>query len=79
VLSGDVMDVKDMSGLTIDELSEKEKQLRQELFNFRFQLGTGRLENPMQVRNTKRDIARLKTVKRQLELLQTQAGHSGGK
>ncbi|MGZ8365656.1 MAG: 50S ribosomal protein L29 [Nitrospira sp.] len=73
------MDVKDMSGLTIDELSEKEKQLHQELFNFRFQLGTGRLENPMQVRNTKRDIARLKTVKRQLELLQTQAGHSGGK
>ncbi len=73
------MDVKDMSGLTIDELSENEKQLRQELFNFRFQLGTGRLENPMQVRNTKRDIARLKTVKRQLELLQTQAGHSGGK
>ena len=79
MFSGDVMDVKDMSGLTIDELSEKEKQLRQELFTFRFQLGTGRLENPMQVRNTKRDIARLKTVKRQLELLQTQAGHSGGK
>ena len=73
------MDVKDMSGLTIDELSDKEKQLRQELFTFRFQLGTGRLENPMQVRNTKRDIARLKTVKRQSELLQTQAGHSGGK
>jgi large subunit ribosomal protein L29 len=79
VLSGDAMDVKDMSGLTIDELSDKEKQLRQELFTFRFQLGTGRLENPMQIRNTKRDIARIKTVKRQSELLQTQAGHSGGK
>jgi large subunit ribosomal protein L29 len=79
VLSGDVMDVKDMSGLTIDELSDKEKQLRQELFTFRFQVGTGRLENPMQIRNAKRDIARLKTVKRQLELLQTQAGRSGGK
>lgn len=73
------MDVKDLNGLTVDELSEKEKQLRQELFNFRFQLGTGRLENPMQVRNTKRDIARLKTVRRQLELLQTQSGHPGGK
>jgi large subunit ribosomal protein L29 len=79
VLSGDAMDVKDMRGLTIDELSDKEKQLRQELFTFRFQLGTGRLENPMQIRNTKRDIARIKTVKRQSELLQTQAGHSGGK
>ncbi len=73
------MDVKDLNVLTIDELTDKEKQLRQELFYFRFQLGTGRLENPMQVRNTKRDIARLKTVKRQMELLQTQAGRSGGK
>lgn len=73
------MDVKDLSGLSIDELAEKEKQLRQELFNFRFQLGIGRLENPMQVRSTKRDIARLKTVRRQLELLQTQADQSVGK
>ncbi len=73
------MDVKDLNGLSIDELSEKEKQLRQELFNFRFQLGTGRLENPMQVRNTKRDIARIKTVKRQTELLQAQPGQSGRK
>ena len=73
------MDVKDLNGLSIDELSEKEKQLRQELFNFRFQLGTGRLENPMQVRNTKRDIARIKTVKRQTELLQAQLGQSGRK
>ena len=73
------MDVKDLNGLSIDELSEKEKQLRQELFNLRFQLGTGRLENPMQVRNTKRDIARIKTVKRQTELLQAQPGQSGGK
>ena len=73
------MDVKDLSGLSLDELVATEKQLRQELFNFRFQLGIGRLENPMQVRSTKRDIARLKTVRRQLELLQTQAGQSVGK
>jgi large subunit ribosomal protein L29 len=64
------MDVKDLADLTVQELTEKEKQLRQELFNFRFQLGTGRLENPMQIRNTKRDIARIKTVRRQLELKQ---------
>jgi large subunit ribosomal protein L29 len=73
------MDAKELSGFTTEELTDKEKQLRQELFNFRFQLGTGRLENPMQIRNAKRDIARLKTVKRQLELAQTQAGTSGGK
>ena len=66
------MDVKDLSALSVEELVQKEKQLRQELFNFRFQLGIGRLENPMQVRSTKRDIARVKTVRRQLELLQEQ-------
>ncbi|MCW5786410.1 MAG: 50S ribosomal protein L29 [Nitrospira sp.] len=70
------MDVKDLSALSIEELTQKEKQLRQELFNFRFQLGIGRLENPMQVRATKRDIARVKTVRRQLELLQGQAGQA---
>ena len=70
------MDVKDLSALSIEELTQKEKQLRHELFNFRFQLGIGRLENPMQVRATKRDIARVKTVKRQLELLQGQAGQA---
>ncbi len=67
------MDVKDLADLTIQELADKEKQLRQELFNFRFQLGTGRLENPMQIRNTKRDIARIKTVKRHLEMKQSKA------
>ncbi|MBS0168830.1 MAG: 50S ribosomal protein L29 [Nitrospira sp.] len=70
------MDVKDLSALTIEELTQKEKQLRQELFNFRFQLGIGRLENPMQVRATKRDIARVKTVRRQLELLQEQSSQA---
>ena len=59
------IDVKELSHLTKDELAEKEKQLKQELFNFRFQMGTGRLENPMQIRKTKCDIARVKTVMRQ--------------
>jgi large subunit ribosomal protein L29 len=60
------IDVKELSQLTVEELAGKEKQLQQELFNFRFQMGTGRLENPMQIRKTKRDIARVKTVMRQL-------------
>ncbi len=70
------MDVKELSTLSVEELVQKEKQLRQELFNFRFQLGIGRLENPMQVRATKHAIARVKTVKRQLELLQSQANQA---
>jgi large subunit ribosomal protein L29 len=61
------MDLKDLRQLTGAELSEKAKQLTQELFNLRFQLGTGRLENPMQIRKTKRSIAQVKTVMREVE------------
>jgi large subunit ribosomal protein L29 len=61
------MDLKELKQLTGPELSEKAKQLTQELFNLRFQLGTGRLENPMQIRKTKRAIAQVKTIIRQVE------------
>jgi large subunit ribosomal protein L29 len=61
------MDVKELRQLSSDELAEKAKQLAQELFNLRFQLGTGRLENPMQIRKTKRSIAQVKTVLREVQ------------
>jgi large subunit ribosomal protein L29 len=61
------MDLKELRQMTGAELSEKAKQLTQELFNLRFQLGTGRLENPMQIRKTKRTIAQVKTVLREVE------------
>jgi len=60
------LDLKEIRQLSREELADKEKQLSQELFNLRFQFGTGRLENPMQIRKTKRDIARIKTVLRQM-------------
>ncbi len=66
------MDVKELRGLAEAELVEKERQLKQELFNLRFQLATGRIENTMRIRHTKRDIARVKTVLRQTPV-------SGGK
>jgi large subunit ribosomal protein L29 len=53
--------------MTSAELAQKAEQLSQELFNLRFQFGTGRLENPMQIRKTKRSIAQVKTVKREVE------------
>jgi len=65
------MDLKELRQLTGAELSEKAKQLRQELFNLRFQLGTGRLENPMQIRKTKRSIAQVKTVQREMEQVES--------
>jgi large subunit ribosomal protein L29 len=61
------LDVKELRQLGANELLDKERQLLQELFNLRFQFGSGRLENPMQIRRTKRDIARVKTVLRQVE------------
>ena len=61
------LDLKELRQLSEPELADKEKQLVQELFNLRFQFGTGRLENPMQIRKTKRDIARIKTVCHQIK------------
>lgn len=60
------MDLKELRQLTALELAEKSQQLTQELFNLRFQMGTGRLENPMQLRKTKRSIARVKTIQHEL-------------
>jgi large subunit ribosomal protein L29 len=61
------IDVKELRQFSSDELAEKAKQLAQELFNLRFQMGTGRLENPMQIRKTKRSIAQVKTVLREVQ------------
>jgi len=51
--------------LSLDELSQKERDLKEELFNLRFQRATGQLENLMRLTQVKRDIARVKTVLRQ--------------
>ena len=60
------MDLKELRQLSGPELTEKAQQLTQELFNLRFQMGTGRLENPMPIRKAKRSIARVKTLQREL-------------
>ena len=49
--------------LTVDELGQKEKDLRKELFNLRFQLATGEIENPMRIRTVRKDIARVLTIR----------------
>ena len=56
------------------ELSDKELQEKvialKELFNLRFQAATGQLENPMQIKTVRKDIAKAKTVIRERELAQ---------
>jgi len=48
--------------MTIEELKEKEKELRKELFNLRFQKATGEIQNPNRIKQVKRDIARILTI-----------------
>ncbi|MBW2163150.1 MAG: 50S ribosomal protein L29 [Deltaproteobacteria bacterium] len=48
--------------LSIEEIQQKEKDLRQELFNLRFQQATHQLENIMRIRTVRRSIARAETV-----------------
>jgi large subunit ribosomal protein L29 len=51
-----------------DELRARLSELRAELFNLRFQHATGQLENPIRLRDVRRDIARVLTLQRQREL-----------
>lgn len=52
----------ELRNLSIDELKKKEKDLRRELFNLRFQLAKGELQNVRRVRMVKKDIARILTI-----------------
>ena len=54
------------------ELNEKLTALKAELFNLRFQHAINQLENPMRMKEVKKDIARIKTVLRQLEMKNVQ-------
>ena len=62
------MKAKDIREMNRDELSLKAGELKEELFNLRFQMATGQLENPMRLREVRKDIARTKTVLREMEL-----------
>jgi large subunit ribosomal protein L29 len=56
------MKANELRLLSEGELIEKEKTLKEELFNLRFQHATGQLENVMRLPQLKRDIARVKTI-----------------
>lgn len=55
----------ELRGLEKSELQDKINQLKQELFHYRCQLAMGRIENPMRIRQTKREVARVKTILQQ--------------
>ncbi len=61
------MKAKELQAMNKTELENKVGELKSELFNLRFQLATGQLQNTMVIASTKRDIARCMTILRQLE------------
>jgi len=61
-------ELKELRNSSPQELSLKVKDLKEELFNLRFQLATGQLENPMRIKQVKKSIAQIKTIMREAEL-----------
>ena len=56
------MKVSEIRELSLGEMQTKANDLREEMFNLRFQHGTGQLENTQKLKRTKKDIARLRTI-----------------
>ncbi len=63
------MNAKELREMTVTELNEQLSKLKEELFNLRFQLAINQLDNPMRIGAVKKDIARIKTVIREKEIL----------
>lgn len=57
-----LLKANELRDMTIQDLKDKLLSQKKELFNLRFQLATGQLDNPMQIKNVKRDIARINTI-----------------
>ena len=62
------MKATEIRELTVEELQDKLKALKEELFNLRFQLAINQLDNPMRIKAVKKDIARVLTVIREQQL-----------
>jgi large subunit ribosomal protein L29 len=62
------MKANDIRNLTSAEIEQQISGFKEELFNLRFQLATGQLDNPTRIRDVRKQIARAKTVLREREL-----------
>lgn len=62
------MKASELVYLSETELDTKLAELKQELFNLRFQLAVNQLDNPTRIKGVKKDIARIKTIQRQREI-----------
>ena len=62
------MKVKDIREMTTEDINKKIVEMKQELFNLKFQQSTGMLEKPSRIRDLRHDVARCKTVLREREM-----------
>ena len=62
------MKAKELRDLTIDELKQREKELREEQFNLKFQAVTSQLSNTAKITETRKDVARVYTLIKEKEL-----------
>ncbi|MDX9888774.1 MAG: 50S ribosomal protein L29 [Anaerovoracaceae bacterium] len=67
------MELKKIREMTDTEINAELLKLKNELFNLRFQHVTGQLENPIKMRDAKKNIARVKTIIKEKELAETRA------
>jgi large subunit ribosomal protein L29 len=65
------MKARELREFSSEELQNKQQELIEELFNLRFQLATGQIENVGRIAAVRRDIARVKTVRRERQLQST--------
>ena len=70
------MKARELRDMSEDELESKERDLTEEVFNLRFQIAAGIAENPQILRNVRKDLARVKTVRRQRELAKEKNGNT---
>ena len=59
--------VKELRGLSQEELAKRERELKEELFDLRFQAATGQLEQTARLKEVKKQIARIKTVQSEMK------------
>ena len=62
------MKAKEFKSMTAPEINKKIAELKTELFNLRFQNATNQLDNPIRIAEVKKDIARAKTILREIEI-----------
>jgi large subunit ribosomal protein L29 len=72
------MQPSELREIGLDELAQKEREAREELFRLRMRRSTGQVENRMQIRSVRRDLARILTVATELKTKRAKAAKAQG-